>query len=757
MLHFGPKRGRTGRVQAFRPAHDSKRDFFAALRDRHLLLRLSLCGLAVVATVIAVQAWRLPFPYRLGQHPAHGVAARLDFERTNPVATERARELKAAQIPLIYRNDPEPLRKLPNLLKTSLRQLSESATLDDLPAPLRTAFALLPEQAATSTEPLDARFQRLKTIGANEIDLAEIEAEFEDFLRPLARIGLLRPSSEIRASDVPALVTDQQHREYVLLSEVQLPQLLTPNGLLGESWGRFPALSKIRVSVEYWLAARAPETLVYDDQATQTARELARKSVQPITDVYKSGNLLVPPGGLIDIEHLALLQEEYEASERVVGLNQRFVRVVTVGLMVLLLMVLNGFYLARSEPALARSAKRLSIYLTVIVLTIALGRIMSFDPWRAEVIPVTATVMVFAIAYNQVLAALTGFSASLIITLATGGDLSRFVVLLAASTTAAIPLSSVSSRSTLISVGFWSGAVFFVISWGMGIISSQSLRDLIHDQTLLLESLRGAGWCLASGFLVAGSLPFIESTFGVVTNISLLEMGDVSHPLLQELVRRAPGTYNHSMTVAAISEAAADAIGANGLLCRVGAYFHDIGKMLKPQYFVENMSLGSESRHEHLAPAMSTLIIIGHVKDGVDLAEQHGLPPPLIAFIEQHHGTTLVEYFFHEAKNQADQKPDRAEVQESSFRYPGPKPQTKEAGVMMLSDAVEGASRTLSEPTPKRLERLVHDLTMKRLMDGQFEESTLTMTQIHVIEQSLVKSLIGIYHGRIKYPEQRTA
>jgi putative nucleotidyltransferase with HDIG domain len=235
--------------------------------------------------------------------------------------------------------------------------------------------------------------------------------------------------------------------------------------------------------------------------------------------------------------------------------------------------------------------------------------------------------------------------------------------------------------------------------------------------------------------LVAGSLPFIERAFRVVTDISLLEMSDVSHPLLQELVRRAPGTYNHSMTVASIGEAAADAIGANGLLVRVGAYFHDIGKMLKPQYFIENVRKGDESKHARIGPAMSTLIIIGHVKDGVDLANQYDLPQQLIDFIEQHHGTTLVEYFYHTAKSKADEQPGhRTDAEESLFRYPGPKPQTREAGVLMLADAVESASRTLSEPTPASIENLVNKIVMKKLLDGQFEESPLTLTEIHEVE-----------------------
>jgi len=354
--------------------------------------------------------------------------------------------------------------------------------------------------------------------------------------------------------------------------------------------------------------------------------------------------------------------------------------------------------------------------------------------------------------------ALTAMSISLLLTLATSGELTEFVVLISVSATAVILLSRVPSRSTLVKVGFVTGIAFFVVDCGMGVLKSQSLDIIWSDGQLISEACKGAAWCLGAGFLVAGSLPFIEKAFGVVTDISLLEMSDISHPLLQELVRRAPGTYNHSISVATIAETAAEAIGANGLLVRVGAYFHDIGKMLKPEYFVENMTEGMTSRHDDLAPAMSTLIIIGHVKDGVDLALEHHLPQPMIDFIEQHHGTTLVQYFYHEAKKQAEGNSDhRTDAEESSFRYPGPKPQTKEAGVMMLSDAVESASRTLSEPTPRRIETLVHKITMDKLLDGQFEESPLTLSEIRTIEESLTQSLIAIYHGRIKYPEQRSA
>jgi putative nucleotidyltransferase with HDIG domain len=274
---------------------------------------------------------------------------------------------------------------------------------------------------------------------------------------------------------------------------------------------------------------------------------------------------------------------------------------------------------------------------------------------------------------------------------------------------------------------------------------------------LLFDSLRFGLWAVIAGSLMTCLLPFIEKLFDVQTDISLIELGDPAHPLLQELIRRAPGTYNHSITVASLAEAAAEAIGARALLVRVGAYFHDIGKMLKPAYFVENQALG-DNRHESLVPAMSTLVIIAHVKDGADLGRQNGLPESIIDFIQQHHGTTLVEYFYRRASEQQQENdPDGEEVDESAFRYPGPKPQSKEAGVLMLADAVESASRVLVDPTPARIENLVEEIAMKRLLDGQFDECGLTLEEVHLIQESLAKSLTAVYHGRIKYPGQRTA
>lgn len=766
MAQPGYRRGRHRTLQ-LQTVQTPLRTMISVLRDRHLSLQVLLCVMAVAAMVIAIQAWSLPFPYHLGQRVSTGILSRVDFTRVDKVQTERNREMSLAYVPYVFKHDPSNLKKLPGELRAALKLLVSAPSLSEVAPGLITSFGLSEQSGSEGNKSagagtIEERFQKLKAIASDDQRLNDLEREVTSFIQPLIQNGVLVERTaglqDVKL-EAPVLIRSPDARDRTaMFSEIIFRSLLGPGGDLDPSWPTYPTMNSIRPMLESWLLVHTPPTLTYDEVATQEARQRARNDRREVTSKYNRGDPLVGPNQPITADHLALLRDEHAAVEQNRPTEQRSIRMTTATLMLVLLFVFNGYYLIRNQSSLVRSPSRLSIYLTALVVAVAVGRLLAPDPWRAEIIPVLATVMIFAIAYNQIIALLTAFSLVLITVMSTGGGLQDFVVMMTASAAAVAPLHRISSRSKLIKVGLWSGLACFFMSYATEIMAAESVRETFKDWGLFSESIRSAGWCVATGFLVAGSLPFIESTFGVVTNISLLEMGDVSHPLLQELVRRAPGTYNHSITMATIAETAAEAIGANGLLVRVGAYFHDIGKMLKPHYFIENITEGTTSRHKDLAPAMSTLIIIGHVKDGIDLAHQYGLPDPLIDFIEQHHGTTLVEYFYHAASKQADQNPDhKGEVMESSFRYPGPKPQSKEAGVMMLADAVESASRTLSEPTPKRIERLVHDLMMKRLLDGQFEESSLTMTELHEVEQSLVKSLIGIYHGRIKYPEQRSA
>lgn len=288
----------------------------------------------------------------------------------------------------------------------------------------------------------------------------------------------------------------------------------------------------------------------------------------------------------------------------------------------------------------------------------------------------------------------------------------------------------------------------------MVFVMTIALDFLTQNSPHLTDVFRNAGYHAAAIFSVSiviqSLLPLIEKAFRITTDMTLLDYSDANKPLLKRLAIEAPGTFSHSFLVGSIAESAAEAIGRNGLLCRVGAYYHDIGKINKSAYFIEN-EIGF-SKHKELSPAMSQLVIAGHVKDGLEIAKEYGLPPVLWQFIEAHHGTTLIEYFYNAARKKYDEK--QYELSESEFRYPGPKPRTKEAAIVMIADATESASRAIVEPTPTKIEALVHNIIMKRLQDGQFDECDLSLRELNQIESSISRTLAAHYHSRIAYPEE---
>ncbi len=758
MTFFGTRRARHTRV--FRPTQSWRERLHHSLQDYRIVKQLLIGVTAVVVLLIAMQSWRTRFPYREGQFVSDGVLSRVDFRVENVLETQRGRrdaEEKAARV-FVQHNDV-----IDNLTATFRSQLSAVANAEsaaELDPSVAQAFGI--RQDGTDFDKLHSLLTETESVG--EL-LDRLVLDFSQWLGGARVVGIL---------DVPAFAAlniahpDETRIEIVssedaelllsvaVLSDVILDDQLLDTGTLGKAWSDHETLQPIRSWVEPWITASLSGHLVYNDKETNRRIQRAVDETEHQYDFYPADSVLIPAGAQFTPEHQRLLIYEFDAYEKDISSGQRCLRVVGAAVMLIVLVVLTSIYLAGSEPELLNDPAQLLALIAMCGVAVASGSLLSIDPWRAEIIPVMATVIVVAIVHNQALALLTGFCLSVMVSFATLARLDQFASLMLLCVTVIVPLKTVSSRSTVIKTGFVAAIIGFLSVWGLNLIQAHSLLDLWQNSAVLKESLKLAGWSLVCCYLVAGSLPFVERAFSIVTDISLLELTDVSHPLLQELARRAPGSYNHSLSVATIGEAAADAIGANGLLVRVGAYFHDIGKMLKPEYFVENMVEGQQNQHENLMPAMSALIIIGHVKDGSELAEQHNLPQHLIDFVEQHHGTTLVEYFYHEAAARADED-HRTDADESTFRYPGPKPQSKETGVMLLVDAVESASRTLSEPTPKRIQSLVRELTLKRLLDGQFDECGLTMSELRVIQESVVKTLLAVHHGRIKYPDQKTA
>jgi len=353
------------------------------------------------------------------------------------------------------------------------------------------------------------------------------------------------------------------------------------------------------------------------------------------------------------------------------------------------------------------------------------------------------------------------FSALAMLTMLLFGSLEVALLMTLASTIAIASFSGYPLQVILLSL--LSGIISSILVLGARkrntVIRAGLLIALLQVLTLVfMEHLRIFGLDrylilfingIVSSIIVLGILPVFEYLFNTATNISLLELADFHHPLLQRLIQEAPGTYHHSLIVGNLSETACLAVGANALLARIGAYYHDIGKLQKPEYFSENQ-FREVSKHGNLAPTMSKLVIMNHVKEGVELAKKFRLSPSLIDFIQQHHGNSLVYYFYRRALENIEED---GEIKEEGFRYPGPKPDTKETAVVLLADSVEAAARTLKDPTPAKIEELVHKIINNKFIDGQLDECELTLKDLEKISAVFIRLLCGIYHNRATYPE----
>jgi len=311
-------------------------------------------------------------------------------------------------------------------------------------------------------------------------------------------------------------------------------------------------------------------------------------------------------------------------------------------------------------------------------------------------------------------------------------------------------LRSCKQRTDLYRAAFWSSAYGTLLVLILAVTESfpQAPSDGIGLLSLgILTFLSG----MSSAVIASSLIPLVEAAFGYTTNLKLLELSNFNHPLLHDLMIKAPGTYHHSIIVGSLAEIAADRIKANALLARVSAYYHDIGKMGKPIYFIENQSSG-HNPHDQLPPTMSAKILFSHVKNGIRLGREHNLGDAITGIIEQHHGTTLVSYFLSKAKKTENVQVDP--IDENDFRYPGPKPQSREAAIVMIADACEAATRSINDPTQHKIQAMVESIIQKRYLDGQFDDCEITLRDLKEIEDCFTKTLVSLYHHRIEYPGQ---
>ena len=515
-----------------------------------------------------------------------------------------------------------------------------------------------------------------------------------------------------------------------------------------------PAL--IRAAMDLSIALVKPN-VTFNKRETELRKDAARKSVKPVYFKVKKGEMLVREGEIINPEHLVKLDEEYKSS----GWKATVGRAPAMALLVAF-MLSATYIMGLMSDGTSRSDVRDTMFCALTVMVIFLvaiasqlvaeeiARGFSFLAPRALffAIPVATGAMLISIFQGFRVAVTFSVILAVLTTLIIRGGVDFFVYYFMGSLIAAHGVRNCRDRGTVIKAGLNVGLANMALA-----IAVEALHGSLYSVELGIACLSASLGGVLVGVIATGILPLVEMAFGFTTDIKLLELASLDQPLLKELMVRAPGTYHHSVIVSNLVEASAEAINANPLLAKVAAYYHDIGKMKKPLYFVENQG-NRGNKHEKLAPSMSSLILISHVKDGIELAREHRLGREIIDIIQQHHGTSLIQYFYQKAREQAEKKGTKtSQVKEEDFRYPGPKPQTKEAGLVMLADVVEAASKTLVDPTISRVQGMVQKIINRVFSDGQLNECELTLKDLNEIAKSFNKTLSGMFHHRVDYPE----
>lgn len=504
------------------------------------------------------------------------------------------------------------------------------------------------------------------------------------------------------------------------------------------------------------------KTNVSENKAETTIRrERSRASVHNVTFKLQKGQTIIRKGDTFESWHVMAL-EELRATRQQTSLTLKFF-----GMFGLILVCLTSLYNFANAHIKKFTHNQKDLYFLGIMLVgfIAFLRLQSFMmgtlqdavPYVDDVstfyylIPMAAASMLVRFILNSETALVFAIILSLLSGLFLQNNMEISLYYLIGGVVGAHMVGRVERRSTVFRCGLYLGLVNVALVLGMHLVEVATTSVMDYQRLMVSCLFAFAGGIFSSLTMLAIS-PVFEMLFNYTSNIQLLELANMNHPLLREMIVRAPGTYHHSQLVGILAESGAQAIGARALLARVGSYYHDIGKMKKPMYFIENQK--GENPHDHLAPSMSALIIEAHVKDGIEMAREHKLPQLLIDFIPEHQGTKLIGYFYNRAKTLAG--PD-AVIEERDYRYTGPKPQTREAGIVMLADTIEAAVRTLAEKSPQKIQATVEKLVNMHFADGQLDECDLTLRDLHKIVEAFVKILIGIYHQRVEYPEQKPA
>lgn len=524
-----------------------------------------------------------------------------------------------------------------------------------------------------------------------------------------------------------------------------------------EIWTVAKAKARVKPAAQKWIVPNATFNL----KETEQLKEAAIRSVKEKTATYQPGDFILRAGTKVEPQHVALLERVQKAR----GLENRWPRFLGTFLFVILALGATFYFSERFVKRFQPEKKDYLLmgFVSISILILLRTSMLLFGvlheaffyniPLSAMyyAVPIAGGVMLVRMVLTAEVSLVLAIILSLLAGLTVGNDVNFTTYCLISCIAAGSAIVRADSRVAIMKAGFWTGLVNAIAVLGVQVIQVSAAQDPFAWQSIFGHiGFAFCGGLFASTFVFLMA-PLMEYFLDYTTDIKLLELANLNHPLLKELIFRAPGTYHHSHIVGVLAEAGAEAIGANSLLARVSAYYHDIGKMKKPGYFIEN-SLDAVKRHDSLSPHMSALIIAAHVKEGIQLARSHKLPEAIVDMIPQHHGTKRIGYFYERA---LEQEGGNQKVEEKDFVYPGPKPQSREAGVLMLADGAEAMVRSLKEKSSARIKQTVEQLIDKSFAEAQLDDCDLTLKDLHEIAKVFTRILTALHHQRVEYDKEK--
>ena len=680
-----------------------------------------------------------------GQLAPSSISAEVDFIAEDSQRTQLARDAAVQAVIPVFRVDPGQLRmrdmtRVFDELSQSHGRLAGGMAAAEAVAPLGRLLG----EIGIKLDPA----QVLQFIPSNRIETAR--TTLDAVIAPLANRGIVTTTDRVSGFGGKAA----QGRVALLLPGTE--------GLVPRLLAELPTVDEVRMEAFRSLMDELPSssnlwmvflrhviepTVRYEPDLTRERMENARKAVAPVQVTFRRGTLL------------ATLQAHAQAVEASLDVTSSLLGLIGKGmLLAAFLFALGGILVAMRAPVIAQPSRlRLAGVVSLGTLALANG-LLFFGAKNAFTLvqftlPFALAPLLITILSPGILAIATGFWVSACLAVMLDYNLPILALGMVVTSIACLTGVNLQRRASAIRCGLLIGLVQAVYAVCVGLLNQQEVASLPGQVGVAFAS------GVVAAYLAIQFVPLLETAFRVTSDLRLLQLTDLSHPLLQRLSLEAPGTYHHSLMVANLAQAAAAEVGANDLLVRVAAYFHDVGKLSKPDFFIENVPY-RENPHDDLAPSMSTLVIISHVKEGLGMAMRHKLPQVILDGIQQHHGTSLVSYFYHRALEQLkEQQPDpratlAGTVEEEQFRYPGPKPQTIEMGILLLADTIEAASRSVQKPSPGNIERMVNELVDDKARDGQLDDCGITFAQLAAVRRSFIFSLNNMLHPRIAYPRE---